>query len=407
MPAAPAVAVSDDIRVAVAAGRPVVALETTIITHGLPRPRNVTTALAAEEVLRGAGVVPATIGVVDGRPTVGLTAAEIEGLGAADAVHKIGTRDLPVAMAQGWSGGTTVAATALLAHRAGVGVFATGGLGGVHRGATTTFDESADLVALAGLPLLVVSAGVKSILDVGATLERLETLGVTVLGYRTGAFPGFYVRDSGFPVADRVETPAEVAAVVRARDALGLRSAVLLANPVDETDELDDEVHRAVLDGALADAGTRGVRGKDTTPHLLDHLHRASGGRSLEVNVALYRANVALAGEVAPGPGGADHRVTGPPPQPSPASSSSRPTVRIEAQVSSTWWASRTRSCRAPAWSRTWSRSNASPVNPSPVNMASSGSWSATTSTWTFDRPCPSASRRAWRASSRPRPAPR
>jgi pseudouridine-5'-phosphate glycosidase len=299
MPAAPAVAVSDDVREAVAAGRPVVALETTIITHGLPRPGNVATALAAEQVLREAGVVPATIGVLDGRPTVGLAGAGIERLGAADTVHKIGTRDLPVAMAQGWSGGTTVAATALLAHRAGVGVFATGGLGGVHRGAATTFDESADLVALAGLPILVVSAGVKSILDVGATLERLETLGVTVLGYRTGVFPGFYVRDSGFPVGDRVETPGEVAAVVRARDALGLRSAVLLANPVDAAEELDDAVHRAVLDGALADAATHRVRGKDTTPHLLDHLHRASEGRSLEVNVALYRANVALGGEVA------------------------------------------------------------------------------------------------------------
>jgi pseudouridine-5'-phosphate glycosidase len=293
------VAVSDDVREAVAAGRPVVALETTIITHGLPRPRNVTTALAAEQVLRGAGVVPATIGVVDGRPTVGLAEVEIERLGAADAVHKIGTRDLPVAMAQGWSGGTTVAATALLAHGAGVGVFATGGLGGVHRGAAATFDESADLLALAGLPILVVSAGVKSILDVGATLERLETLGVTVLGYRTGAFPGFYVRESGFPVADRVETPDEVAAVVHARDALGLRSAVLLANPVEAAEELDDELHRAVLDGALADAAAHDVRGKDTTPHLLDHLHRASEGRSLEVNVALYRANVALGGEVA------------------------------------------------------------------------------------------------------------
>jgi pseudouridylate synthase len=299
MPAAPAVAVSDDVREAVAAGRPVVALETTIITHGLPRPRNVITALAAERVLRGTGVVPATIGVVDGRPTVGLAEVEIERLGAADAVHKIGTRDLPVAMAQGWSGGTTVAATALLAHGAGVAVFATGGLGGVHRGAAATFDESADLLALARLPILVVSAGVKSILDVGATLERLETLGVTVLGYRTGAFPGFYVRDSGFPVADRVETPDEVAAVVRARDALGLRSAVLLANPVDAAEELDDELHRAVLDSALADAATHGVRGKDTTPHLLDHLHRASEGHTLEVNVALYRANVALGGEVA------------------------------------------------------------------------------------------------------------
>ena len=304
MPAAPAVAVSDDVREAVATGRPVVALETTIITHGLPRPRNVTTAREAEQLLRDAGVVPATIGVLDGRPTVGLTTREIERLGglevgAPDAVHKIGTRDLPVAMAQGWSGGTTVAATALLAHRAGVGVFATGGLGGVHRGAATTFDESADLVALAGIPILVVSAGVKSILDVGATLERLETLGVTVLGYRTATFPGFYVRDSGFGVGDRVESPGEAAAVVRARDALGLRSAVLLANPVDPAHELDAELHRAVLDGALADAETHGVRGKDTTPHLLDHLHRASEGASLEVNVALYRANVALGGEVA------------------------------------------------------------------------------------------------------------
>lgn len=299
MPITPALAVSDEVRAAVAAGRPVVALETTIITHGLPRPRNVTAARDAEALLREAGVVPATVGVVDGRPTVGLDVAEIERLGAADEVHKIGTRDLPVAMAQGWSGGTTVSATALLAHRAGVGVFATGGLGGVHRGAAGTFDESADLVALAGLPILVVSAGVKSILDVGATLERLETLQVTVLGYRTTTFPGFYVRDSGFGIADRVETPAEVAAVLRARDALGLRSAVLLANPVAVADELDAELHRAVLDGALADAQAHGVRGKDTTPHLLDHLHRASEGRSLEVNLALYRANVALGGAVA------------------------------------------------------------------------------------------------------------
>lgn len=299
MPTTPAVSVSEEVRAAVAGGRPVVALETTIITHGLPQPRNVSAARDAETLLRDAGVTPATVGVIDGRPTVGLSADEIERLGAADDVHKIGTRDLPVAMAQGWSGGTTVSATALLAHRAGVGVFATGGLGGVHRGAASTFDESADLVALAQLPILVVSAGVKSILDVGATLERLETLQVTVLGYRTTTFPGFYVRDSGFGVADRVETPGEVAAVVRARDALGLRSAVLLANPVAVADELDDALHRAVLDGALADAEVHGVRGKDTTPHLLDHLHRASEGRSLEVNLALYRANVALGGAVA------------------------------------------------------------------------------------------------------------
>ncbi|MDL5158347.1 pseudouridine-5'-phosphate glycosidase [Actinomycetospora termitidis] len=295
----PAVHVSDEVHEAVAAGRPVVALETTIITHGLPRPRNSEAAHEAERQLRGAGITPATVGVVDGRPTVGLSGVEIDRLGTTDDVSKIGSRDLPVAVAQGWSGGTTVSATAWLAHRAGVRVFATGGLGGVHRGASATFDESADLVALAGVPILVVSAGVKSILDVGATLERLETLQVTVLGYRTTAFPGFYVRDSGFTLTDRVETASEVAAVVRARDDLGLRSAVLLANPVAEAEELDDALHHAVLEGALADAEAHGVRGKDTTPHLLDHLHRASEGRSLEVNLALYRANVALGGEVA------------------------------------------------------------------------------------------------------------
>lgn len=297
--AAPPLTVSDEVREAVASGRPVVALESAILTHGLPRPRNVGTATGAEELLRGAGVVPATVGVVDGRPVVGLSGGEVERLGSAPDVVKIGTRDLPVAVAKGWSGGTTVAATALLAHRAGVAVFSTGGLGGVHRGAGTTFDESADLGALAGTPILVVSAGVKSILDVGATLERLETLNVTVLGYRTHAFPGFWVRDSGFPVADRVDSPDEAAAVVRARDALGLRSAVLLANPVAEAEQLDVDEHRAVLDAALADARARGIRGKDTTPHLLDHVHRATAGRSLDVNVAVYRGNVGLGGEVA------------------------------------------------------------------------------------------------------------
>lgn len=293
------VVVSDEVRGAVAAGRPVVALESTIVTHGLPRPQNVEVARGAEELLRAAGVVPATVGVVGGRPVVGLSGAQLDGLATDPDVAKVSVRDLPVAVARGRSGGTTVAATALLAHAVGVRVFATGGLGGVHRGASTTFDESADLVALSGIPILVVSAGVKSILDVPATLERLETLNVTVLGYRTDAFPGFYVRDSGVAVPARVESPDEAAAVVRARDALGLRAAVLLANPVDEAAQLDPELHRAVLAEALAGADDLGVTGQATTPYLLDHVRRATDGASLAVNVAVYRGNVALAAEVA------------------------------------------------------------------------------------------------------------
>jgi pseudouridylate synthase len=291
--------VAEEVRAALAAGRPVVALESTIVTHGLPRPRNLEVATEAEELLRAAGVVPATIGVVDGQPVVGLTGAQLARLATDEDVEKVSVRDLPVAVARGRCGGTTVAATALLAQRARIAVFATGGLGGVHRGAATTFDESADLVALAGVPILVVSAGVKSILDVPATLERLETLNVTVLGYRTDAFPGFYVRDAGVPVPARVETPEAAAAVVRARDALELRSAVLLANPIAAEAQLDVDEHRAVLDAALAEAADRGIAGHDTTPFLLDHVRRATGGRSLEVNVAVYRGNVALAARVA------------------------------------------------------------------------------------------------------------
>ncbi|WP_433788334.1 pseudouridine-5'-phosphate glycosidase [Actinomycetospora sp. CA-101289] len=291
--------VAEEVRAALTEHRPVVALESTIVTHGLPRPRNLAVAAEAEAQLREAGVVPATVGVVDGRVVVGLGADQLERLATDPGVDKLSVRDLPVALARGASGGTTVAATALLAHRAGVGVFATGGLGGVHRGASTTVDESADLVALSGVPILVVSAGVKSILDVPATLERLETLNVTVLGYRTDAFPGFYVRDAGVPVPARVDDPEAAAAVVRARDALGLRAAVLLANPVAAEAQLDVDEHRAVLDAALAEAADRGVVGHDTTPFLLERVREATEGRSLEVNVAVYRGNVALAALVA------------------------------------------------------------------------------------------------------------
>lgn len=295
----PGVRIADRIREAVADGRPVLALESTILTHGLPRPRNLEVGLEAEAMVREAGVEPATIGVVGGVPVVGLDDGDIRHLCSADAVVKASTRDLPVARAQGLDAGTTVAATAWLAHRAGIRVFSTGGLGGVHRGAAETFDESADLPMLAVTPITLVSAGVKSILDIGATLERMETLGIPVLGYRTERYPGFYVSDSGFPVPARVESAAEAAAVARARDALGLDAAVLVANPVAADAQLDPVVHDRVLAEALQAADAAGVTGHDTTPFLLDFVQRATGGRSLEVNLAVYFGNARLGAEIA------------------------------------------------------------------------------------------------------------
>ncbi|MGW9182162.1 pseudouridine-5'-phosphate glycosidase [Agromyces sp. NPDC055661] len=295
----PAIRVSDEVRTAVDEGRPVLALESTILTHGLPRPRNLEVGLASEQQVRDAGVLPATIGVVDGMPVVGLSAAEIERLCTAGGVVKVSVRDLPIARAKGLDGGTTVAATAWLAHRAGIRVMSTGGLGGVHRGASETFDESADLGTLATTPITLVSAGVKSILDIGATLERLESLNVPVVGYRTDHYPGFYVADSGFALDYRIESPADAAALARARDDLGLASAVLVANPVDPAKQLDPEFHDRVLGEALDAASAAGVSGHDTTPFLLDHVQRATGGRSLEVNLEVYRGNVALGAEIA------------------------------------------------------------------------------------------------------------
>jgi pseudouridine-5'-phosphate glycosidase len=293
------VVISDELRTAVAEGRPVVALESTIFTHGLPRPRNVEVALAAERQLRAAGVVPATIGVVEGEAVVGLSAEHIEWLAQADDVSKISLRDLPVARAKRLSGGTTVAATAYLARKAGVRVFATGGLGGVHVGASSTFDESADLSVLAHTPILVVSAGVKSILDVGASLERMETLSVTVVGYRTTAYPGFYIAESGHEIEYAVDGPAEAADLIRARDAFGIDGAVVVANPVPVEDQLPDEEHRAVLADAWRAAESAGIVGNDTTPFLLDYIQKATNGRSLDVNVAVYRNNIGLGGEIA------------------------------------------------------------------------------------------------------------
>ena len=295
----PGIRVSDEVRHAIEHGAPVLALESTILSHGLPRPRNLAVGLESEEQVRAAGVVPATIGVIGGVPTVGLSAAEIERLCAVDDVVKVSVRDLPVAAAKRLDGGTTVAATAWLAHRCGIRVMSTGGLGGVHRGASETFDESADLGTLAVTPITLVSAGVKSILDIGATLERLETLNIPVVGYRTNRYPGFYVADSGFALEYRIESPADAAALARARDELGLAAAVLVANPIDEAEQLDPEHHDRVLAEALAAASDAGITGHDTTPFLLDHVQRATGGRSLEVNLEVYRGNVALGAEIA------------------------------------------------------------------------------------------------------------
>ncbi len=293
-------AVGPAVAAALADGRPVVALESAIITHGLPRPLNREVARELEDRLRAEGVIPATVGVIDGVATVGLSPAELEQLAATTGdVAKASVRDLPVVMVRRGAAGTTVAATAWLAHHVGIRVFATGGIGGVHRGADHTFDESADLPTLARTPIAVVCAGVKSILDVPATLERLETLGVVVLGYRTRSFPGFYVADSGEEIAVSVSGPEEVAAVMGLVQELGLPGAVVVANPVPPAEQLDPAVHDAVIAEAMAVAAARGIRGPALTPFLLDRLRQATGGASVAANLAAVRHNVAVAGAIA------------------------------------------------------------------------------------------------------------
>jgi len=291
-------ALSPDVAAALAEGRPVVALESTLLAHGLPRPENRAAADRVEDAVRAGGAVPATIAVLDGVPHVGLTAEQVDRVCADPDLAKLGIRDLPVAAALGLSGATTVSSTALLAEAAGIRLFATGGLGGVHRGAGDTFDESADLTALSRTSLMVVCAGVKSILDVPATLERLESLSVTVVGYRTTTFPGFYVADSGSAVDWAVASAEEAAAVLAARRALA-PGAVVLANPLPEDQQLDRDLHDRVIAGALEAAEAAGVHGKAVTPFVLDHLHRASGGATLDVNVRLVLRNAELAGRVA------------------------------------------------------------------------------------------------------------
>ncbi|MCT9088265.1 pseudouridine-5'-phosphate glycosidase [Streptomyces sp. ASQP_92] len=290
--------VSEEVRTALDEGRPVVALESTIISHGLPRPRNLRVARELEQVVRDRGAVPATIAVLDGRPRVGLDKAQLERV-ANEELRKLGHRDLPMALAAGVSGATTVSATAFLAARAGLRVFATGGLGGVHRGWTETQDESADLRLLARTPIAVVCAGVKSILDVPATLQRLETLGVSVVGYGTDRFPGFYLSSSGEPVDWTVHSPQEAANVLRAHRSLALDAAVIVANPVPEADQLDPRLHDAVLASGLAECRAAGVTGQAVTPFLLRYLVEHTDGASLEANVAAVRGNVRLAADIA------------------------------------------------------------------------------------------------------------
>lgn len=291
--------VGDAVQAALAAGRGIVALETTLVVHGLPRPENLEVAYELEEIVASTGAVPATIGVLGGFPIVGLSPGEIAKLAAAPSkVAKLSSRDLGLAIAKGIDGATTVASTISLAARAGIAVMATGGLGGVHRGASDTYDESADLQALHDTSVLVVCSGVKSILDVSATLERLETLSVPVAGYRTDAFPGFYVRSKPRRLDWRLESPGDAATAFRAHRTL-FPEAMVLANPVPEAEALSDEVHAAALADAETYAAAAGVQGKDVTPFLLARFAEYTKGESVRTNRALVRANVRLAGEVA------------------------------------------------------------------------------------------------------------
>ena len=291
--------IADEVAAALADGRPVVALESTILAHGLPRPDNLRIAREIESAVRDEGAIPATIAVLGGEVRVGLDDDALRQIAEREDVLKLGVRDLGPALVRGVAGATTVASTATIAARAGISAFATGGLGGVHRGASETFDESADLLALADAPVVVVCAGVKSILDVGATLERLETLSVPVLGFGTDRMPGFYLTDSGHAVPWRVDDAAEVAEIHRARRELGLRQAVVVANPLPPEEAMDPALHDRVLIDALTAAEEQGVAGKDATPFVLGRFHAGTAGESLRANVALVLRYAALAARIA------------------------------------------------------------------------------------------------------------
>jgi pseudouridine-5'-phosphate glycosidase len=290
---------SDEVLDAQREGRPVVALESTIISHGLPRPENLRVARAVEQVIREHGATPATIAVLDGVVHVGLSDDDLVRVAEVDDIVKVSVRDIATVVARKGNAATTVAATSHIAHLAGIGVFATGGLGGVHRQARETWDESADLTSLSVTPMTVVCSGVKSILDVPATLERLETLNVAVVGYGTNSFPGFYLTDSGSPIDWRVDDPVEIARIAAVRSQLSVPGALIVANPLPEDLQMDPDLHDRLLAEGLALAETAAIRGKDVTPFLLDHFHRASGGISLEANTEIILRNADLAARIA------------------------------------------------------------------------------------------------------------
>ena len=295
----PWLAPTPEVGQALADGRPVVALESTTITHGMPWPTNAETARRVEAVVREHGATPATIAVMDGRIRVGLDDAQLEALARGEGAHKLSRRDLGTALAQGWRGGTTVAATMICAERAGIAVFATGGIGGVHRGGEHSLDVSADLHELGRTPVAVVSAGCKAILDIPRTLEVLETQGVPVIGYGCDEVPAFYTRHSGCAAPLRLDTPAQVAAAMHAQWSLGLRTGLLVANPIPEADAMPREEIEAAIEAALADADARGITGKDVTPFLLARVVERTGERSLRANVALVLDNARVAAAIA------------------------------------------------------------------------------------------------------------
>ena len=289
---------SSEVKRAIAENLPVVALESTIISHGLPRPRNLQVALEVEAIVRAEGAVPATIAVIDGALKVGLEEVELNRVATDTSFNKASIRDLPIAVSRGQSAATTVAATSHIANLAGIEFFATGGLGGVHRGAADSWDESADLLSLATIPVAVICAGVKSILDIPATLERLETLSIPLIGYQTNKFPGFYLPDSGFTLEHRVDSPAEIAAIWRTRSAVGMkRTGLVIANPTPVS--MNPALHQRLLNDGLALAAEMGVTGKSVTPFLLEYFHANSNGESLDVNVEIIKNNARLAAQIA------------------------------------------------------------------------------------------------------------
>lgn len=292
--------VAPEVADALAAGKPVVALESTIISHGMPYPQNVETALNVEKIIRENGAVPATIAILGGRLKAGLKPEEIEYLGKkGQAVHKASRRDLAVLAARGEDGATTVTTTMIIAHMAGIKVFATGGIGGVHRGAQTTMDISADLQELAHTPVMVVCAGAKSILDLGLTLEYLETNGVPVIGYGTKELPAFYTRKSGFAVDYEIDTPQELAAAFHASQEMGLQGGMLVTNPIPEEYSMDADVINAAIDQAIEMAREQGIHGKETTPFLLATIKDITGGDSLDANIQLVYNNAKVAAQTA------------------------------------------------------------------------------------------------------------